>query len=49
MEFVWVAVGVGDADGLGIGFGAFGSGDACGFGAVKKGVKFTVPKLKSFL
>jgi hypothetical protein len=50
-----VKVGVGEevmlgvSKGIVVGIGALGSGNACELGSVKNGVKFTVPKSKSFL
>ena len=48
---VGVVVGDGDVEGVcvGVGIDAFGSGIAWGLASVRKGTKFTVPKVKSFL
>ena len=41
-----IGVGLGESVGVGVDVGVVG---ACGLGAVKKGTKLTIPKLKSFL
>jgi len=47
------AVGDGDTEGVDVGdgvvVGTYDASGASGFGSVKKGTKFTVPKLKSYL
>ncbi len=42
-------IGVGDGDAFVVDIGAFRLGNASGLGAVRKGTKFTIPKVKSSL
>ena len=49
MDDVEFWIGVGDGDAIVVDIEGFWLGNASGLGSVKKGTKFTVPKLKSFL